>query len=240
MNEPTVHVLPDPAAVSDALAREFVRCVRETPAARPFRVALAGGTTVELLYRVLAGRYESAVSWPRVRFFWSDERWVPRDDPASNHAAARRRLLDPIGISPEQVHPVPTWMALPAAAARAYERTLAEGVEAGTPPLDWVLLGIGEDGHTASLFPGASALAERHRWVLGVEDSPKPPAQRVTLTWPMIGLAREVHLLAVGPSKRRAVADGLAAPTDLSRYPTHGLRLGSAAANWWLDDAAAP
>lgn len=242
MNEPSVHVLPDLAAVSDALAREFVRCVRETPAARPFRVALSGGRTAEALYRVLADRdrYGSAVSWARVRFFWSDERWVPPNDPASNHDLARRCLLDPLGVSREQVHPVPTWLADPSAAASTYERTLAEGVEAGTPPLDWVLLGLGEDGHTASLFPGASALAERERWVLGIEDSPKPPPQRVTLTWPLIGRARAVHLLAAGASKRQAVADGLGAPNNLARYPTHGTRLGAAQAHWWLDAAAAP
>jgi len=240
MTQPTVHVLPDPAAVCNALARAFVRAVRETPATRPFRVALAGGATSEALYRLLADRYRSAVSWPRVSFFWSDERWVPPDDSASNHAAARRCLLDPLEIGREQVHPVPTWLADPAAGASAYERTLAEGVEDGTPPLDWVLLGLGEDGHTASLFPGALALAERQRWVLGIEDSPKPPPQRVTLTWPLIGRARAVHLLAVGASKQRAVEDGVAAATDLARYPTHGLRLGAAAAHWWLDDASAP
>ena len=240
MNQPTVHVFPEPAAVSDALALEFLRCVRETPATRPFRVALAGGQAAVALYGVLAGRYGSEVPWARVNFFWSDERWVPLDDPASNHAAARRCLLDPIGVSGEQVHPVPTWLARPGAAAHAYERTLAEGVEDGTPPLDWVLLGMGEDGHTASLFPGASALAECDRWVLGVEDSPKPPTRRVTLTWPLMGRARAVHLLVVGALKRQAVADGLAASTNVSRYPTHGLRLGTAPSHWWLDNAAAP
>ena len=93
MNQPTVHVFPEPAAVSDSLALEFLRCVRETPAARPFRVALAGGQAAVTLYRVLAGRYGSEVPWARVNFFWSDERLVPLDDPASNHAAARRCLL---------------------------------------------------------------------------------------------------------------------------------------------------
>ena len=92
---------------------------------------------------------------------------------------------------------------------------------------------------SAIFFPGSSAVTEPERGVLGIEDSPKPPPQRVTLTWPLIGRARAVHLLAVGASKQRAVADGLAAATDLARYPTHGLRLGAAAAHWWLDDAAA-
>lgn len=238
MTEPRVHVLPDPEEVCDALAGEFARSVRDTPGGALFRVALSGGRTAELFFRLLAGRYGSVVAWDRVRFFWSDERWVPPDDPASNHALARRCLLDPVGVDPARVHPVPTWLPAPAAAADAYQHTLSEGVGEGRPPLDWVLLGLGDDGHTASLFPGAAALVERDRWVVGIEDSPKPPARRVTFTWPLIGRAGAVHLLALGDGKRQAVADGVTATTDLGRFPTHGLRSGRAPSHWWLDAAA--
>ena len=191
----------DREAMGRAVAAAFVEAAQ---AVESFTVALAGGRTVEPLYRCLA-ELQGEVPWERVHVFWSDERYVSPTDPDSNVRMARELLLNHVPIPEENVHAPRTDLAEPGEAARRYEETLREH------SLDWVLLGLGEDGHVASLFLGRPELAEKQRIVVAVHDSPKPPPIRLTLTPAAINAAREVHLLVAGAPKRvalEAVLDG--------------------------------
>ena len=193
----------DREAMGRAVAAAFVEAAQ---AVESFTVALAGGRTVEPLYRCLASEHRDDVPWEQVHVFWSDERYVPPTDPDSNVRMAHELLLNHVPIPEENVHAPRTDLAEPGEAALRYEETLRE--HSG---LDWVLLGLGEDGHVASLFPGRPELAEKQRIVVAVHDSPKPPPIRLTLTPAAINAAREVHLLVAGAPKRvalEAVLDG--------------------------------
>ena len=185
-----------------AVAAAFVEAAQ---AVESFTVALAGGRTVEPLYRCLASELQGEVPWERVHVFWSDERYVSPTDPDSNVRMARELLLNHVPIPEENVHAPRTDLSELGEAALRYEETLRQH------SLDWVLLGLGEDGHVASLFPGRPELAEKQRIVVAVHDSPKPPPVRLTLTPAAINAAREVHLLVAGAPKRvalEAVLDG--------------------------------
>ena len=179
-----------------AVAAAFVDAAQ---AVESFTVALAGGRTVEPLYRCLASELQGEVPWERVHVFWSDERYVSPTDPDSNVRMARELLLNHVPIPEKNVHAPRTDLSEPGEAALRYEETLREH------SLDWVLLGLGEDGHVASLFPGGPELAEKQRIVVAVHDSPKPPPVRLTLTPAAINAAREVHLLVAGAPKRVAL-----------------------------------
>ena len=187
----------DRKAMGRAVALAFVEAAQ---AVEKFTVALAGGHTTEPLYRCLASELHDEVPWERVHVFWSDERYVPPTDPDSNVRMARELLLNHVPIPEENVHAPRTDLAEPGEAALRYEETLRE--HSG---LDWVLLGLGEDGHVASLFPGRPELEERQRTVVAVHNSPKPPPVRLTLTPAAINAARDVHLLVAGASKRVAL-----------------------------------
>jgi len=157
--------------------------------------ALSGGRTTGPIYRTLAGM---KLPWERVDFYFADERCVPPGHPDSNYLLVEESLLRPLGVKPEQVHRMRGELDDRDAAARAYEAVLPA-------TLDVVLLGMGEDGHTASLFPGFSALEERQRRVLAIAGSPKPPPWRLTLTLPVLQGARHVLLVVAGEGKRDAV-----------------------------------
>lgn len=204
---------------------------------RRFTVALSGGSTPRPFYELLASELRDRVPWSQVHLFWSDERYVPLDDPDSNYRLVRETLLDAISIPPENVHPAPTDHEDPDQAARVYEREL-RSVLSVPPELDWVLLGLGEDGHVASLFPGAPALEEKDRWVVAVTASPKPPPVRLTMTLPLINAARSIHLLVSGASKTDALRGSLEDPGSQS-LPAHRIGPTTGRLHWWLDQAAA-
>lgn len=174
-----------------------------------FGVCLSGGSTPRRLYELLATpAIASRFPWTRAHWFWSDERFVPHDDPESNYGMARDAFLSRVFLPSDYVQPVETKGLSPKQAAAAYEATLKEfyGADALSPsrPLFAVtLLGIGEDGHTASLFPGERALQETRRWVVAV-DSAKY-GERITLTYPALDSSRNVAFLAAGPGKRQVV-----------------------------------
>jgi 6-phosphogluconolactonase len=157
--------------------------------------ALSGGKTTGPIYRTLAGM---KLPWDRVDFYFADERCVPPDHPESNYLLAEQTILHPLGVKPEQVRRMQGEREDRDAAARDYEALLP-------PVLDVVLLGMGEDGHTASLFPGSSAVEERERRVLAIAGSPKPPPWRLTLTLPVLLSARKVLYVVAGAGKRDAV-----------------------------------
>lgn len=225
-------------ADAQALAREAERRVLAVAeAARSargvFHLALSGGSTPRALYRRLA-------ALPRERFdawhvWWGDERFVPHEHPDSNYRMAREELLDALELPPERVHPVPTQLSDPQAAARAYAQALADAL--GDPPaLDLVLLGMGDDGHTASLFPGDAALEERTAPVAAAFPEHAPYA-RVTLTLPALAAARAVLFLVTGADKRPALARVLAGDAE---PPAARVRPASGELVWLLDRAAEP
>ena len=191
-------------------------------------VALAGGRTPEPIYEALASPgYEGRVPWAHVDVFFTDERAVAADDPDSNYRMVRRALLDRVGIEDAQVHRMEADRADVDAAARDYEALLP-------PRLDVLLLGMGQDGHTASLFPRNAAMAERERRVVSVQG-PKPPALRLTITPPVVALARRVALVATGADKADVAAQALEGPFTPEELPVQLALRGT----WFLDHAAA-
>ena len=201
------------AAVADA-ARERGRCT----------LALAGGSTPRAVHARLA---TLPVPWNAVDIFFGDERCVPPDDPRSNYRMAEETLLRLVPVAPARVHRIHGEMADPDAAARAYERELPDR-------LDVLLLGMGADGHTASLFPGSVALGERTRRVVAVEG-PAAPRARITITPPVIAAARRTAVIAAGAAKAPAVAGALEGNGDARALP---VRLAAAGA-WFVDVDAA-
>jgi 6-phosphogluconolactonase len=231
MNSPALDIAD---TQEDAAARAADWIARRVAGADgPFRMALSGGSTPRALYARLASR---EIAWRRLEFFWGDERFVPHDDPRSNYAMAREALLDRIPVEPEQIHPIPT-DGDPAGAARRYEATLKQAYGSdriGAPSLfDLVLLGLGSDGHTASLFPGDPVLQEREHWVApAAMQSPEP---RITLTYPVFESSRAVLFFVTGAEKAEAVKRVLAGDGDLpaARLKPQGQTV------WFLDRAAA-
>ena len=174
-----------------------------------FTVAFSGGSLPGLLCPGLVNEpLRSTVAWPAWHVFWVDERCVPLTDPLSNYRRLREQLLDRVAIPAEQVHPVDTALD-PETAARAYQADLVRTFRSAPdewPRFDVILLGLGEDGHTASLFPGHALLRETRRRVAPVFDSPKPPPERITLTLPVLNQARHVTFITAGAGKAAALA----------------------------------
>lgn len=225
-------VFDDPEALADALATAFDAAAEQAVAKRgQFSVALAGGRTPGGLYHRLATGFGDRSWWTETRVYWSDERYVAPDHPDSNVRAARTAVLDSVGLPPAQVLAPDTTLVDPEAAARDYGRAVRD---AGG--LDLVLLGLGEDAHVASLFPGSGALDEARHRVVVVSDSPKPPAVRLTMTPVAFREARATWILASGASKAGALAASLqpGARTPAAKVAASGARV-----TWWADREAA-
>jgi 6-phosphogluconolactonase len=244
MTRPIIRTFADAEAVSRAGAEEFVRCAGEAVADRgQFTVALSGGNTPQRLYQLLAeDPFRSQVRWERVQVFWGDERSVPPDHRDSNYRMAREALLTRVPIPPDHVHRMEAERPDRDAAARAYQEAIARvfGVRPdGDPPaFDLVLLGMGPDAHTASLFPHTAALNEDTRWVV-VNHVPKFATDRLTLTAPVINRAREVLFLVAGPDKAGPLREVLEGPPDPQRLPSQLVRPAEGTLFWFVDRQAA-
>jgi 6-phosphogluconolactonase len=210
-----------PARAAARIALELTKALHERGRAS---LALAGGTTPKATYEALAGL---PLDWSSVDVFFGDERCVPADHEDSNYRMAKAALFDRISIPPERIHRMPGELADRDAAARSYEASLPAR-------LDVVVLGIGEDAHTASLFPGSEALREQTRLVLPV-TGPKPPPARLSLTPPALSAARVCLVLASGAGKAEPVRRALKDPIDIVSTPIQLARDGV----WFLDAAAA-
>jgi 6-phosphogluconolactonase len=238
-----VHVCSSRDELAKAAAHLFVKSARGAVRVRGrFSVALAGGSTPRDLYRVLADddALREAVSWHDAHVFWGDERHVPPTHDESNFRMAREVLLDHVPIPSHQIHRVEAEDPDATRVAVAYEQALriAFGLEdGGWPSFDLVLLGMGEDGHTASIFPGSTVLHERTRTVVApfVE---RFGSHRITLTPPVFAHAREIAVLVAGLEKAHTLHDVLEGPLVPDRYPIQCL-LDSIGAVTWLVDAAA-
>lgn len=228
------------AALHDAAADAVIAQARAAIDARgKFHFALAGGNTPWPLYERLAtSPRRERIHWPSVHIWFGDERCVPPDSDRSNYHMVEQALLRHIGIPAGNVHRMRGEMP-PEAAAAAYAGALRQTFgDSGPPCLDLILLGIGGDGHTASLFPGTPALLERERWVCGqfVEAQRE---WRLTLTYPVLNAAAALWVLAVGADKANVVARVLQGPRLPSELPIQAVTPSDGELRWWLDTAAA-
>jgi 6-phosphogluconolactonase len=222
-------VLPDLQSINREAARRFVRLAN---AHSPFFVALAGGNTPRGLYELLARPpYRDQINWSTVHLFWGDERCVPPDHPQSNYRMVEQSLLSHIDIPVQNIHRIKGELD-PQQAAATYADRLREILASGQ--LDLVLLGMGSDGHTASLFPGTLALRERKRTVVSLYVD-KLDAWRVTMTLPMLNRARNILFLVSGAAK----APALARIVDGDPLPARRVRPVHSQVTWLVDRAAA-
>jgi 6-phosphogluconolactonase len=233
-------VLPGAAAVAEEAAREFARgaeeCLRDRAV---FRVALSGGSTPRALYERLArSPFRSRIDWDRIRFFFGDERCVPPDNERSNYRMARETLFEPLRIPLDHVFRM-RGEDEPHAAAAQYAHALASEFARSRSGvrLDLVFLGLGPDGHTASLFPGTKALLERKRPV-AANYVGKFREWRLTLTYPVFNAGRRVIFLAVGEEKREPVNRILKRQRGYRELPAAGIRPRRGALLWLLDEEA--
>jgi 6-phosphogluconolactonase len=203
-----IEILPDPPALAHRVAEWMTAAA--LAAKGPFRVSLSGGSTPKTLYGILASdEFRSRFPWRRVSWYWGDERFVPYDHPESNYRMTREAMLSKVPVPPENIHPVPA-DGTPDEAAGRYERTLQDAYGAATldptrPVFDITLLGLGPDGHTASLLPGEPVLTERKRWVVAVSHG--RPEIRITMTYPVIESSRHVAFLVAGREKAAILAE---------------------------------
>lgn len=235
----TVSVFPDRnelmLAAAERVTQLAERCIRDRGR---FDWALAGGKTPEALYRLLAGPPLAArIDWTRVHFFWSDERCVPPEHADSNYRMARESLLDHVAPPRGNVHRLRGELPPPIAAARCEQELLLLDAPAGVPRLDLILLGMGADGHTASLFPGSSALSESKRWIVATSIAGRDVA-RLTFTLPLINAAAHVLFLVAGSDKARAMAQQ-STPDDPERLPAHRVQPVAGELRWLIDAEAA-
>jgi 6-phosphogluconolactonase len=230
-------VIADDAHV---LARDAAEWFVQTAAATagPVRISLSGGSTPKEMYQLLrTDKFRARLPWERMEFFWGDERFVPHDDPDSNYRMAMEALLAHAPVSSDHIHPVPVNGNAAACAAR-YENLLkqvygGEQLDPKRPLFHIVLLGLGADGHTASLIPGQPVLEERNRWVAAVAEG--RPETRITLTYPAIESSAFIAFLATGAEKANAVRLARAGNESV---PAGRIRTG-AEIIWFLDRAAA-
>jgi 6-phosphogluconolactonase len=197
-----VEILADAPALARRVAEWMTEAARAAKGA--FRVSLSGGSTPKTLYALLASdEFRGRFPWPLVSWYWGDERFVPHDHPDSNYRMTREAMLAKVPVPPENIHPVPA-DGTAEDAARRYERTLQEAygapaLDPARPLFDVMLLGLGSDGHTASLLPGEPVLTERKRWVAVVSHG--RPETRITMTYPVIESSRRVAFLVAGAEK---------------------------------------
>jgi 6-phosphogluconolactonase len=237
MTEPRVEVHDDAAGLATAVAGELLSRLADAQAAGGVpQIALTGGTIAEDIHREIARLSPpSEVDWGRVVVWWGDERFVPADSPDRNSGQARAAFLDAVGADPANVHPMPSTgdAADVDAGAAAYASSLREH---GSGEFDVVMLGIGPDGHIASLFPGFPQLDD-DGIAVGVTGSPKPPPERISLTFAALNRARSVWFLVSGAGKASAVASALGG-ADLHEVPAAGAS-GREETIWFLDREAA-
>ncbi len=239
---PDIRILTTPQELFAAAAEEVVRAATESVAqSERFTIALSGGSTPKSLFQLLATNARATFPWDRTLFFWSDERHVPPDDPESNYRMANEAMLSKIPVAAANVFRVPAEDPDASSAASAYEKTLRkvfslQGDQA--PRFDLILLGMGPDGHTASLFPETAGLQEKSKLVIAnwVE---KFKTHRITFTLPVLNAARSVMFLVSGTDKAPALKEVLQGSASGEQYPAKLVQPDSGGLIWLVDRAAA-
>ena len=236
-----VRVYPDSEQLAIAAAELFVQLASESIAARGrFRVVLSGGSTPRRTFEVLASvEFSSRVDWSKVDIFWGDERYVAADDPESNYRMAREALLRHVSVPDASVHRVPTETSPPQAAAFAYEGEIRSsfGDPNGIPGFDLIYLGLGTNGHTASLFPHSRVLQEKVRLVAAV-FVPEVNAWRISMTAGLLNQGRTVAFLVSGAEKAHVLREVVLGPRDPERLPAQMI-VPEGRLLWMVDEAAA-
>jgi len=232
-------IFEDYEAMSRAAAELFAECARRAIHLHGrFIVALSGGDTPRRKFEMLAQPpLRDSVDWARVEVFWSDERCVAPDDLRSNARSARRRLLDHVPVAADRIHPVECFDS-PRQAAVEYEHRIRRIFKEQPPKFDLIFLGLGRDGHTASLFPYSEVLGDTHRWVREIRTAASEP-DRVSFTPLLINQAAVVAFLVSGEQKSAVVREVQLGPRDPERLPAQSIRPLSGTTIWLLDRAAA-
>ncbi len=231
-----VRVFENAEAIFQAAAEWILHLAKSSPR---FSIALSGGSTPKGLFQKMSGPdFKNQFPWQRMHFFWGDERWVPQEDSRNNFRMTRENLLDPARILRSNVHPIPTQLKSPEASARAYEKNLRTFFDMKNifPVFDLILLGMGEDGHTASLFPDDTALEEQNQWVVPARVKSSEP--RITLTFPVLNAAKNILFLITGENKRNVLRSILSREDHAFRYPAARIQPSSGNLIWMLDQAA--
>lgn len=239
---PELITLPDADAVASRAAEIVVATALQAVMERNrFTWVLSGGSTPERLYKLLAqSPYREQMPWEETFVFVGDERFVPEEDPAHNFSMARRALLDHVPVPTANRYPIETYLPSAADVADEYANRLRDFFEGEAITFDLVLLGLGDDGHTASLFPGKPALDETDRAVVASEPGVlPPPVERITLTYPVLNAARNVLFLVTGEKKREPLAQVLSGEASVAETPAAGVQPVAGTLTFLVDEAAA-
>ncbi len=211
--------LADPESLAETFASDFAGWV-DAQSSTPITVALSGGSTPKRLFELWADRFADKIDWSRIQFFWGDERCVPPEDPESNYGVAKELLFDRIAIPSENVHRV-RGEAPPAEECSRYEREIQQIVpsdDSGNPQFDLIILGMGDDGHTASIFPHQSQFLTSKR-ICEVATHPQSGQQRITLTGRVLNAAKKVAVLVTGAGKADVLAGVIGKRGAFNDYP---------------------
>ncbi|MCL4511224.1 MAG: 6-phosphogluconolactonase [Bacteroidetes bacterium] len=224
--------------LSASAAKEINDLINEVVSRKGrFTIALSGGNTPRLLHHYLATTYRDSIPWNSVQIFFGDERYVSHDDKQSNYLMVKETLLDLISIPLTNIHSIPTSFINPNEAAQDYEKRLRKIFSDTGNTFDLVLLGMGKEGHTASLFPNSPVLDEKERWVIAVE-APAIPKNRITLTFPILNRASEIYFLVSGAEKAEALGAAVNRISDFHACPAAGVHPSNGNVVWWVDSTA--
>ncbi|MDW7680654.1 MAG: 6-phosphogluconolactonase [bacterium] len=237
-NNPTIQIFKNANELAQALAVDFQGAVDQAAKEnRSLNIALSGGSTPALFFQKLASSpYQRNISWQNVHFFWGDERCVPPDHPDSNYGMTQKNLLDHISIPGENIHRI-LGENDPVNEANRYAGEIIQWLPVnphGWPEFDWILLGLGADGHTASIFPGSDVLEDRTN-ICAVATHPETGQKRITLTLPIINRAKSISFLVTGEDKAEMVAKVLSGNESL---PASFVKTDSGILEWHLDEQA--
>ena len=234
-----IHIAPDAGQVSEELASWITDCIQEVLRTQDrFTFVLSGGSTPKKLYDLLAASpYKEKIPWEKLHFFWGDERAVPFEDDRNNAKMCYDELLNKVPVIAENIHVMRTDIE-PAESVAAYEKVLKQYFEDSETTFDFVLLGMGDDGHTLSLFPETEVIHEAERWVstffLAAQDM-----YRITLTAPVVNAAKYVAFMAVGSGKAVTLKSVLEDEKNLDKFPSQIIQPTAGELHWFVDEAAA-
>lgn len=231
-----IHIAATPEKVAEDFAHYFALWAADKPAVA---LALSGGSTPQMLFRLWAGRYRESVNWRKVHFFWGDERCVPPGDEESNFRMANELFLSELGLPQENIHRI-RGEAEPEAEARRYAEEILRAAPSqdGLPRFDMIMLGMGDDGHTASIFPHQMELLSTAA-ICGVARHPQSGQQRVTLSGRVINNAAEIAFLVTGTGKAEKLGQIIKGEEGSQQYPAAHIEPAHGELHWFVDEAAA-
>ncbi len=235
---PELHWFPNLDSLSRSVAEEIASRLSSIRDDDVFTLVLSGGRTPASIYRILADSYRDKIPWNTIHLFWGDERYLPHDHSDSNYAMAYENLISRVPLPDKNIHPIPTEISPPESAANTYQECLNRFFHESLPSFDLVLLGVGKDGHTASLFPYSPVLCERDRWVVSVPPPRiEPVVERITLTIPVINNAREVFFIVSGREKKGAVDRALNLKGAMDKALPVSMVRAKDKTHWFLDSS---